>query len=155
MSNPVISTLTWHDFSAKVLAATEEHIDTALEACGALAVGKAVDYANTASPKPVVDTGLLRNSITYALGGEIPKKQIYSASKKKKGVKQSGRYEGQAPADGKGRRTLYIGSNVYYFVYNELGTTKMGARPMLRPALEKHVSEYKQLIEQVLAKLGN
>lgn len=38
-----------------------------------------------------------------------------------------------------------IGSNVEYAAYVELGTSKMRARPYLRPAAENHAAEYKNL----------
>lgn len=44
--------------------------------------------------------------------------------------------------------TEVIGSNVEYAPYVELGTSRKGARPFLRPAAEGHTSEYKQIIER-------
>ncbi len=46
--------------------------------------------------------------------------------------------------------SVYIGTNVEYAAYVELGTRRMGARPYLKPAVENHVSEYKSLAEQAL-----
>lgn len=40
---------------------------------------------------------------------------------------------------------VYIGTNVEYAPYVELGTVKMHARPYLRPAITDHLSEYKQI----------
>lgn len=147
MANANIATISLKDFSKEVLSATEEAIKTALEACGVQAVGYAVMYA---TQKGVVDTGLLRNSITYALGGEAPAMQDYSSDSGGK----SGRYSGKAPADKKGNYSVYIGSNLSYFIFNEMGTSKMAARPMLRPALENHIDTYKNLIIQCLQILG-
>ena len=42
--------------------------------------------------------------------------------------------------------STYIGTNVEYAPYVELGTYKMASRPFLRNAISKHVDEYKQLI---------
>lgn len=45
--------------------------------------------------------------------------------------------------------TVYIGTNVEYAPYQEMGTYKMKAQPFLRPALENNVSAYQKLLEQV------
>jgi HK97 gp10 family phage protein len=45
---------------------------------------------------------------------------------------------------------VYIGSNVEYAPYVELGTSKMRARPFLKPAVENYVGEYKDLLEQAM-----
>ena len=52
-------------------------------------------------------------------------------------------------------KTLYVGTNVEYAPYVEFGTVKMTARPYLRPAIEKNLSEYQQIFEQELSKIGN
>ena len=41
--------------------------------------------------------------------------------------------------------TAIIGTNVEYAPYVELGTSKMDAQPYLRPAVENHVKEYKEI----------
>ena len=46
----------------------------------------------------------------------------------------------------------YIGSNVSYFPYFELGTSKMKARPTLRPAASEHSATYKRIIETEMRK---
>jgi HK97 gp10 family phage protein len=66
---------------------------------------KAVLVESAAKARCPVDTGRLRASITWALGGD-----------------SEGVY-----AD--------IGTNVLYAPYVELGTSRMRARPFLRPAL--------------------
>lgn len=40
---------------------------------------------------------------------------------------------------------VYIGTNVEYAPYVELGTVKMKKRPYLKPAIDNHMSEYKQI----------
>ena len=45
--------------------------------------------------------------------------------------------------------TEVIGTNVEYAPYVELGTSKMGAKPFLRPAAENHTAEYKAIMQQV------
>jgi HK97 gp10 family phage protein len=101
-----------------------------------------------------VDTGLLRNSITFALGGEVTSTAEYMDNS----GEQTGTYEGQAPADDKDEITLYVGTNVEYAPYLELGhmTVSGGmveARPFLRPAMEDHAEEYGKIIRDELAKL--
>ena len=46
----------------------------------------------------------------------------------------------------------YIGSNVEYAAFVEMGTTRMKARPYLRPAATNHTEEYKNLIKQALSR---
>lgn len=46
--------------------------------------------------------------------------------------------------------TAYIGSNVEYAAYVELGTSKRKAKPYLKPAVTQHTAEYKELAEQAL-----
>lgn len=45
---------------------------------------------------------------------------------------------------------VYIGTNVEYAPYVELGTSRMAARPYLRPAAENHGDEYRALMEQAM-----
>ena len=44
----------------------------------------------------------------------------------------------------------YIGTNVEYAPYIELGTSRMKARPYLRPAAQDHTDEYKQMVKTAL-----
>lgn len=46
---------------------------------------------------------------------------------------------------------VYIGSNVEYAPYVELGTTKMRARPYLKPAVENYAQEYMDLLKQAMS----
>lgn len=120
------------DNTAEVRAALEQAKARALEIIG----GKCESYAKGLVP---VDTGTLRNSITHQVDGD----------------------------------TVMVGSAVHYAPYVELGTGKeyspppewmqnnapRGAgviaasqkpRPYLRPAVENHMDEYKQIIENEL-----
>ena len=67
---------------------------------------KAVDVETAAKRLAPVDTGRLKGSITHVMGTE------------------------------NGEQVAYVGSNVEYAIYQELGTYKMGAQPYLRPALQ-------------------
>lgn len=39
----------------------------------------------------------------------------------------------------------YIGTNVEYAAYVEFGTSKAAAQPYLKPAIEEHIDEYKDI----------
>lgn len=47
-------------------------------------------------------------------------------------------------------QAVYIGTNVEYAAYVELGTTRMPERPFLRPAARDHADEYRSIFEQAL-----
>ena len=120
------------DNSAEVRAALEQAKARALEIIG----GKIESYAKGLVP---VDTGALRNSITHAVDGD----------------------------------TVLAGSAILYAPYVELGTGKeyspppewignnaprgariisgsLKPRPYLRPAVENHIDEYKNVMENEL-----
>lgn len=43
--------------------------------------------------------------------------------------------------------SVYIGTNVEYGPYVELGTHKMAARPFLRPAAQDHTTQYRSILK--------
>ena len=96
------------------------------------------------------DTGLLRNSLTYALDGESPHKHSYKADNKKNGKQETGHYDGNAPKEASHKRAVYIGTNVSYAIYQEYGTSKMSAQPFIRPAASQYTAEYQKIIEKYL-----
>lgn len=49
-----------------------------------------------------------------------------------------------------GKDEAYIGTNVEYAPYVELGTYRMAARPFLRNAITNYQDEYKKIIEEGL-----
>ena len=85
--------------------------------------GRKVHWSSAPGTPPAVDTGRLRSSITFQCS--------------------DGKGDaGSAGEDGVGRPSaqplkpaVVIGTNVTYAPYLELGTSKMAARPFLRPAL--------------------
>lgn len=143
-----------HDNSRNVKAAVDRAIQQALEMCGGIGES-AVKQRLTDNGS--VDTGLLRNSITYAIGGQTPKIASYRANRAKgisikgKGkVKDDvveGQYTGTAPEDEPGQHTVYIGTNVEYAPHVELGTIKMAAKPYLRPAVEEARRQFELAIQ--------
>ena len=46
--------------------------------------------------------------------------------------------------------SAYIGTNVEYAPYQELGTIHMAAQPFLKPAVADHANEYRKIIENEL-----
>ena len=49
-----------------------------------------------------------------------------------------------------GDNEAYIGTNVEYAPYVELGTHKMAARPFLRNAISHYTDDYKRIVEEGL-----
>lgn len=49
-----------------------------------------------------------------------------------------------------GEKAVYIGTNVEYAAFVELGTSRRKATPYLKPAIENYVDEYKRLAEEAL-----
>lgn len=48
------------------------------------------------------------------------------------------------------KNTAYVGTNVEYAPYVEMGTVNTRAQPYLEPAFTNHMQEYKEIIEQAL-----
>lgn len=123
------------DNSDKFIDAMEDAVLRALARCGMQGEG----YAKDLCP---VDTGLLINSITYAIGGEGAAISKYSDD----AGERHGYYSGTAPEDDKNECSVYIGTNVEYGSYVELGTNKTDAQPYIKPAVADHAETYKNII---------
>lgn len=124
----------------------EDALIRALERVGLEAEGNAKDRI-TANKS--VDTGLLRNSITHAVSGGRAYIAKYRASKTDKhGVYRVGKYEGTMPDEK--QRAVYIGTNVEYGAYVELGSRGRAGKPFLKPAATEHANEYRRIMEDEL-----
>lgn len=132
-----MSNYTTKDNTKQVLSALEKAIERGLEAIGLTAEGHAKE-----DPNMPVDTGLARNSITFAISGKGANTKSYKADK----GDETGTYEGTAPKDSE--KGVYIGSNVEYFPYIELGGANITARHVLRNAATQHTDEYKKLMKE-------
>lgn len=128
----------------QVEKATEKAMKKAAKMIGGSVAGHAIERCP-------VDTGLLKNSITYALGGEAPEKMEYTDD----AGEQTGSYDGTAQKDDNHEITVYIGTNVQYAPYQELGAPNinLSARPFLRPAMENNTREIEQIIRKELGSL--
>lgn len=115
--------------------AMERAITAALEAIGSQCAGYAIELAPH-------DTGRLRNSITWATDKSDGRDYNYSDDH---GKNYSYKIGSGVPSD-----AVYIGTNVEYAVYQELGTSKMSAQPFLKPAVVNHKAEYKKMAESFL-----
>lgn len=110
---------------------------------------QAESFAKRLAP---VDTGLLRNSITWAIEGREANISTYAD----KDRKQTGEYDGQAPNEhGEHPRSVYIGTNVEYAKYQELGSYKhlVGQSPFLKPAIDNNRDYFKRIYEEELKTL--
>ena len=139
--------------AAQVKRATERAMKQAAEMIGGTLAGHAIEYCP-------VDTGLLRNSITYAIGGEEPKLTTYKSNNRDKNGKEievvEGTYSGIAPQDDRGTVTVYVGTNVEYAPYVEMGHIQAGSgkhvapQPYIKPAIVDHLDEYKTILANAL-----
>ena len=127
----------YRDNTEEVLNALEAAIKRGNEAIGMTA-------ERHAKKKCPVDTGRLRNSITYALAGEETHVKSYRANK---GGKDRETYTYEGTADGKKGSGVYIGTNVEYAPFVENGARGRPPVHFLQDAAENHSDEYKKLME--------
>ena len=127
------------------LGKAEEH---ALKQAARAIGGEAAGFAKETCP---VDTGLLRNSITFAVSGEETAIKSYKADKAKVEGKQvqSGGYSGQMPKEKSGL-AVYIGTNVKYAAIQENGDFQHHtgqSKHFLKNAATQHGPRYKEILE--------
>ena len=123
---------------------TELAVERALEIIG----GKMMRYAALNCP---VDTGLLRNSLTYALDGEQAFKQQYKADV----GDGHGEYDGEMSPEGDGKRSVAVGTNVEYaesVEFNEKAKHTVGRAHFIRDSVATHISEYAKILENEMKK---
>ena len=118
-----------------------EKVNRALEKIGLKAEG----YAQGLCP---VDTGLLRNSITHAVSGNPTAISSYSADKPKNGEIKTGSYSGTEGTPD--QHTVYVGTNVEYAIYVEMGSNGRSGRPYIKPSIQNHISEYQSIFDTEL-----
>jgi len=126
-----------------ILRLEEQAIKKALTMIGILASDDAADLAK-------VDTGLLRNSMTYALSGESPAKKSYRADR----GDGSGSYSGTIGS--KDEKAVYVGTNVEYAPYVEMGFRHYAsgkfipAKNFLKNAVMNNRHEFQEIIKECL-----
>ena len=127
------------DNSKEVLDALPKAIKRALYAVGAFCEEKA-------KAKCPVKTGFLRNSITFAVGGEGPNIVAYSAEfpDETGAIRQGGyNYNGRLP----GGDYVLIGSNVEYAADQELGNSNgISGRHLIQDAVANGDEQLKNKI---------
>ena len=130
---------TYKDNTDEVLSALEKAKIRGLTAIGMTAEGHAKKKITQAK---AVDTGRLRNSITFAVSGESANISSYSGDHGEEG----GTYSGTAPNDKE--KAVYIGTGVEYAAGIETGShRKAGGVHFLQDAAANHSDEYKKLME--------
>lgn len=146
-----------NDKREEAIKAMREAVLAALTAVGGHIEGEAKEELQNAPKR--VDTGLLRNSITYALSGQAPKLKMYRADKTTAGDKAGdlvegnvriGFYTGTAPDDPEDAPAVYIGTNVEYALYVHEGTERMKANRFLKNAIERNKAQVMGWLEKAL-----
>ena len=78
---------------------------------------------------------------------------VYDTPESKSGYVRTGRLRNSLTHSvAMNEKAVYIGSNVEYAAFVELGTSRMRARPYLRPAVANYTDEYKNLVKQALSR---
>jgi len=83
-------------------------------------------------------TGLLRNSLSYSIGGET------AGGNSSAGAKATNE---QMTPESKENNVAFIGTSLDYGKYVESGTSKMAAQPYLRPAYDLCKKDVEKLIK--------
>lgn len=74
---------------------------------------------------------------------------VYDTPESKSGYRRTGALRNSI-SHAHDETTAYVGSNLEYAPYVEMGTVKMAERPFIRPAVENYMNEYKALAEEYL-----
>ena len=137
--------VTFRDNSEEVIGLFQKAKHRGLEAVGLTAEGHA-------KKKCPVDTGRLRNSITYAIAGYQTHVQSYRRGNVAGGTSQKHTYHdyGSEAMEGEKDSAVFIGSNVEYAPYVELGARGRAAAHFLQDAATGHTAEYKKIIKDAM-----
>lgn len=124
---------------AEVLDELERKMRLALKAVGMDAEG----FAKESCP---VDTGLLRNSITFAVSGEAPNSPVAV------GRNRTVFNGGVAPEGSSNSMSVYVGTNVEYAIFQELKSFRhtTGKAHFLRDSIAQHGKAYKKRVKEIL-----
>lgn len=146
------------DNSDLFIAAVEAAAETALDAAGMQAATLAARELQKTPSR--IDTGLLHNSITWAVGGKPAAISSYSADRPSKynendvwsilQAARTGSYSGTAPADTNKTRSVYVGTNVEYAIYVHEGTKRMAPNHFLKNAISKNRGELSEIMKRIL-----
>lgn len=121
MSGEVSFKLT--DNSGAIARAFENCEDEFLEALG---IQGSDNVRRAITAKDAVDTGLMRNSVTFAVSGQSADAASYRGERRSKyrpnaPIPEGTPYSGTAPAAASGHKAVYVGSNLDYFMYQNNG----------------------------------
>ena len=146
------------DNSDLFIAAVEAAAETALDAAGMQAATLAARELQKTPSR--IDTGLLHNSITWAVGGKPAAISSYSADRPSKynendvwsilQAARTGSYSGTAPADTEKTRSVYVGTNVEYAIYVHEETKRMAPNHFLKNAISKNRGELSEIMKRIL-----
>ena len=141
--------VTFRDNSNEVISLFQKAKHRGLEAIGLAAEGHA---KKNLYPGHGLDTGRLRNSITYAIAGYQTHVQNYRRSNVVGGASQKHkRYEyGGDVMEGEKDSAVFIGSNVEYAPCVEMGAKGRAPLHFLQDAATGHTEEYKKIIKDAM-----
>ena len=137
-----VAEITIEDYSDEILKELSDAVETALLSIGEEAVRHAVKNVP-------VDTGLLKNSLTYALDGQPTSITTYKADK----GNATGSYSGTMPPESGNNRSVSVGSNVSYALAVETNARakhEVGGAHFLKNALANHTDEYEKTLRAAL-----
>ena len=103
------------------------------------------------------DKAVLKAMKTISLKAEANAKKeitrkVYDkeqTEEQRKRYKRTGRLRSSITGEYDGN-SAQVGTNVEYGPYVELGTSKMDARPFIKPAIADHIDEYKEIFQRIL-----
>ena len=141
--------VTFRDNSDEVVELFQKAKHRGLEAVGLTAERHA---KKNLYPGHGLDTGRLRNSITYAIAGYQTHVQSYRRGNVAGGTSQKHTYHdyGSEAMEGEKDSAVFIGSNVEYAPCVELGARGRAPIHFLQDAATGHTAEYKKIIKDAM-----